>query len=42
VDPSDSTLTLDEAFFLATQGGAELVSLGDKIGTFAVEKEFDA
>jgi guanine deaminase len=35
-------LTLNEAFYLATLGGAKVCGMGDKLGTFAVGKEFDA
>lgn len=35
-------ITLEEAFFMATSGGATLLGLDDKIGTFAVGKRFDA
>lgn len=31
-----------EAFYLATQGGANLLNLGDEIGNFEVGKQFDA
>ncbi|KAJ9130366.1 Metallo-dependent hydrolase [Pleurostoma richardsiae] len=35
-------VTLKEAFYMATLGGAKVCGMGDKIGTFAVGKEFDA
>lgn len=35
-------LNLDEIFYLATLGGARVCCLEDKIGNFAVGKEFDA
>ncbi|OIW25731.1 Metallo-dependent hydrolase [Coniochaeta ligniaria NRRL 30616] len=35
-------VTLNEAFYMATLGGAKVCGMGDKIGTFAVGKEFDA
>lgn len=35
-------LSYAEAFHLATAGGAEALGLGDKVGNFAVGKEFDA
>ena len=38
----DKTLTLYECFYLATLGGAKVCGMEDKIGTFAVGKEFDA
>lgn len=36
------TLSLEEVFYMATKGGANVVSLDEKIGQFAVGKEFDA
>jgi guanine deaminase len=42
VNPSDRALTLAEAFYLATLGGAELLNLKDQIGSFQPGKEFDA
>lgn len=38
----DPALSLHEGFFLATLGGAQVCGLDDKIGNFAVGKEFDA
>lgn len=38
----DPPLSLAEGFFLATIGGAQVCGLDDKIGNFAVGKEFDA
>lgn len=38
----DPALTLAEGFFLATLGGAQVCGLDDKVGNFAVGKEFDA
>lgn len=37
----DKGLSIEELFFLATLGGARVCSLGDKVGNFAVGKEFD-
>ncbi|KAK4239224.1 hypothetical protein C8A03DRAFT_43118 [Achaetomium macrosporum] len=36
------TLSIDEVFYLATLGGAQVCGLEDKVGNFAVGKEFDA
>ncbi|KAK3386878.1 hypothetical protein B0H63DRAFT_141783 [Podospora didyma] len=38
----DKGLTIPEAFYLSTLGGAEVCCLEAKIGNFAVGKEFDA
>jgi guanine deaminase len=38
----DKGLTIDEVFYLATAGGAQVCGLADKIGKFEVGKEFDA
>ncbi|GAM37156.1 hypothetical protein TCE0_022r06832 [Talaromyces pinophilus] len=38
----DKALTIDEVFYLATLGGAKVLCLVDKIGSFEVGKEFDA
>ncbi|KAJ9133274.1 Guanine deaminase [Pleurostoma richardsiae] len=38
----EPALTHNEMFYLATLGGARVCCLEDKIGTFAVGKEFDA
>lgn len=38
----DQALSLAEGFFLATLGGAQVCGLDDRIGNFAVGKEFDA
>jgi guanine deaminase len=38
----DPALSLYEGFFLATLGGAQVCGLDDRIGNFAVGKEFDA
>lgn len=38
----DPTLSLAETFFLATLGGAEVCGLDNKIGNFAIGKDFDA
>ncbi|KAJ5554727.1 hypothetical protein N7461_003197 [Penicillium sp. DV-2018c] len=38
----DPPLSLSEGFFLATLGGAQVCGLDDRIGNFAVGKEFDA
>ncbi|EGX96796.1 Guanine deaminase [Cordyceps militaris CM01] len=37
-----AALTLDEAFHMATIGGARVVGFGDEVGDFAVGKQFDA
>jgi len=41
-DGKDRALSLDEAFYLATMGGASVMGLEDRIGNFEVGKEFDA
>ncbi|KAF4925824.1 Guanine deaminase [Colletotrichum viniferum] len=41
-DGNDKALSLDEVFYLSTLGGARVCCLEDKIGSFAVGKEFDA
>lgn len=38
----DPALSMHEGFFLATLGGAQVCGLDDRIGNFAVGKEFDA
>ncbi|KAJ5081953.1 hypothetical protein NUU61_010217 [Penicillium alfredii] len=38
----DAPLSLQEGFFLATLGGAQVCGLDEKIGNFAIGKEFDA
>ena len=38
----DKALSLEEAFYLATMGGARVMCLEDQIGNFEVGKEFDA
>lgn len=38
----EDVLTFKEAFWLATQGGAEVLGLEDMLGSFEVGKEFDA
>lgn len=38
----EKALTLEQAFHLATLGGAQVVGLDDLIGNFAVGKDFDA
>ena len=38
----DPALSLCEGFFLATLGGAQVCGLDDRVGNFAVGKEFDA
>ncbi|KAK2035645.1 guanine deaminase [Colletotrichum zoysiae] len=38
----DKALSLDEVFYLSTLGGAAVCCLEDKVGNFAVGKEFDA
>lgn len=38
----DPALSLEEGFFLATLGGAQVCGLDDRVGNFAVGKEFDA
>lgn len=35
-------LTLEEVFWMATMGGAQVVGLGDQVGNFEVGKQFDA
>ncbi|RMX38807.1 hypothetical protein pdam_00016762 [Pocillopora damicornis] len=37
-----TALTYEEAFFLATLGGSQVLGLDDKIGNFEVGKDFDA
>lgn len=39
---AEKALTLAQAFYLATLGGAAVLGLDDKVGNFAVGKEFDA
>lgn len=39
---ADKALFLEEAFYLATLGGAHVLCLEDQIGNFAVGKDFDA
>jgi len=39
-DPS--RLDFVEAFYLATRGGAQLIGMEDRLGSFAVDQEFDA
>ncbi|KAH9866105.1 hypothetical protein J1614_008669 [Plenodomus biglobosus] len=38
----DKALSLEEAFYLATMGGASVMCLDEQIGNFKVGKEFDA
>ncbi|KAM5349845.1 hypothetical protein ACJ41O_006350 [Fusarium nematophilum] len=38
----DKALSLEEVFYLATLGGARVLCLEDRIGSFEVGKEFDA
>ena len=38
----DKALNINEVFYLATLGGAKVLCLADKIGSFEVGKEFDA
>ncbi|KAG7285600.1 hypothetical protein NEMBOFW57_010229 [Staphylotrichum longicolle] len=38
----DKGLSIDEVFYLATLGGADVCGLRGKVGNFAVGKEFDA
>lgn len=38
----DKGLSLEEAFYLATLGGAQVMCLDDQIGNFQVGKQFDA
>ena len=38
----DQALSLEEAFYLATMGGARVMCLEDQIGNFEVGKDFDA
>ena len=35
-------LNIDEVFYLATEGGANALGIGDKVGNFEIGKEFDA
>ncbi|KAF4462279.1 guanine deaminase [Fusarium albosuccineum] len=39
---ADRGLSLEEVFYLATMGGANVMGLGDEIGNFEVGKQFDA
>ncbi|KAF2135952.1 uncharacterized protein K452DRAFT_292812 [Aplosporella prunicola CBS 121167] len=41
-DGADPALTLNELFYLATMGGAQVCGLADKVGSFEEGKEFDA
>ncbi len=41
-DPRRQMLTLGEAFYMATVGGAEVLGLEKEVGNFAVGKQFDA
>lgn len=41
-DPSYSAITVQEAFHLATLGGAEALAISDRVGNFAPGKHFDA
>lgn len=42
-DDSDTKkLTVEECLYLATQGGANILGLGDKVGSFEVGKQWDA
>ncbi|KAK5123130.1 hypothetical protein LTR85_003328 [Meristemomyces frigidus] len=41
-DGKEKTLSVTEVFHLATLGGAKVCCLDDKIGSFAVGKDFDA
>ena len=34
-------LNVDEVFYLATEGGANALGIGDKVGNFEIGKEFD-
>ena len=34
-------LNIDEVFYLATEGGANALGIGDKVGNFEIGKEFD-
>lgn len=40
-DGADECLTLHEAFYLATLGGARVCGIEDKVGNWALGKEFD-
>eukprot|EP01108_Squamamoeba_japonica_P005853 TRINITY_DN4733_c0_g1_i1.p3 TRINITY_DN4733_c0_g1~~TRINITY_DN4733_c0_g1_i1.p3 ORF type:complete len:157 (+),score=50.07 TRINITY_DN4733_c0_g1_i1:2-472(+) len=42
LDDQREPLSYNEAFYLATKGGADALDLGDKIGSFAAGKRFDA
>ncbi|KAI1609290.1 hypothetical protein EDD37DRAFT_640730 [Exophiala viscosa] len=41
-DGKETSLTLNECFYLATLGGARVCCMADKIGSFEVGKDFDA
>jgi guanine deaminase len=41
-DSKDKGLSIDEVFYLATLGGAQVCCLDERIGNFAAGKEFDA
>ncbi|KAL2864119.1 putative guanine deaminase [Aspergillus lucknowensis] len=41
-DGHDKGLSIEEVFYLATLGGAKVLCMEDRIGSFAVGKEFDA
>ncbi|KAG9252433.1 guanine deaminase [Emericellopsis atlantica] len=38
----DKSLSLEEVFYLATMGGAKVMGLNDRIGSFDIGKQFDA
>ncbi|KAI5848149.1 hypothetical protein BZA05DRAFT_404568 [Tricharina praecox] len=42
MDGEEAKLSVTEALYLATRGGADVVGLGDKIGTFEVGMQWDA
>ena len=38
----DKGLSIEEVFYLATMGGAKVMGLNQKVGSFEIGKEFDA
>lgn len=41
-EPEYASLHLNEVFYIATLGGAQVLNLDTKIGNFMVGKQFDA
>ncbi|KAJ9652025.1 hypothetical protein H2198_008726 [Neophaeococcomyces mojaviensis] len=41
-DGKEKAVSIDEAFYMATWGGAKVCGIGEKVGRFEVGKEFDA